>query len=1016
MADPSHAGGIFLKRPAALKYAAAAAAFFALCLAAAWFYRAPLLGKAAELAAGRAGFALVLADEISVSLSEIETGRLRVHGEGFSVSIASASLRVSWGDLVKGRHWLEADVHGPSVSMSGGGEGGAPVFVMPSMYPLKSLEITGGDIAAGGGAISVGRLSASAGPGEVSLRALELEAGDIPVSASGSCSPGGCSLGGTAGPSEALPDAVRFDAEIFRSSAGFSAAMPAAGLRASGETGFDENWSASVSISSAAYGVPGRCRGKGEGYDPASMSASASCVFRAGGLPVKVSVSAEKGEFSFSASASTDSASASASGTYLYTGGRLDAELDSSGDLLLPGDTAVRGFTLAVSVSGTAGDFSVSAGLSVATAAAPGFVAGPLTLSASAASGPPLSFQAELEAGSLSAGDLRVSSVSFKGGGSPAEHSFKLTAAAPEGDLLLAGSGSYEGKWTGEVKSLEALGLRLRRPFTAWVSTAGSGFSGLAMAYGSGELDASADYSGGRFSSLEAEARGFEISAASAVLSQLSAVSGTLDASLSLSGPPGALEGGFSLRSSGISSGGVGIGRLNVAADLSGGRMVSREAWLETPGGRLESSFSVAPGDPGGKDYFTVVSSDTDVSFLSAFIPGVEMKTALLSSDIKISRGTSSLVMEGGAELAAAGLALTDFGLKFPTFDLSLRPAPDGDGVALSGFAGAGDGWLEAEGVLSPGGPDLRLRGSAINFDFRYGIYGSAASAELRVSGPWDAPLFAGDFGLSELNFDQERWDKAPASGSDGGPSAYGLDISVSIPRNAWYRSNAGTIEGRGDIDVKKEPLLPPFIIGQIESVRGSYAYLGKSFDVENARINFAGRNPPDPNIHLLAAYEDKVNSLQVYFEMEGTMRQPKVRLYSEPPMEQRDIMSVMLTGRPLYSLYSNGAGSERSGGAGVSAEQAVAGYISGRAGLLVRDKLDLDVLNIRMTQERRADVTVGRYLTSDLFVSYGQTLGPRGEKRVNAEYSLSKYFSLEGKTSTEGIYSADLLFKFGIR
>ncbi|MDT8285581.1 MAG: translocation/assembly module TamB domain-containing protein [Elusimicrobiales bacterium] len=1014
MADTSHTGGIFLKLRVPLKYAAAAAAFFALCLAAAWFCRAPLLAKAAELAAGRAGFALVLSDELSVSLSEIETGRLRVHGEGFSVSLASASFRVSWGDLVKGRHWLVADVHGLSVSMSGGGEGGVPVFVMPSMYPLKTLEITGGNIAAGGGSISVGRLSASAGPGEAVLRALELEAGDTPVSASGSCSPGGCSVGGTAGPSESLPDTVRFDAEIFRSSAGFSAAMPAAGLRASGETGFDENWSATVSLSSAAYGVPGRCRGKGEGYDPASMSASASCFFRAGGFPVKVSVSAEKGEFSFSASASTDSASASASGTYLYTGGRLAAELDSSGDLLLPRGAAVRGFTLAVSVSGTAGDFSVSAGLSVATAAAPGFVAGPLTLSASAASGPPLSFQAALEAGSLAAGDLRVSSVSFKGGGSPAEHSFELTAAAPEGDLLLAGSGSYEGKWTGEVNSLEGLGLRLRRPFTAWVSTAGSGFSGLALAYGSGELDASADYSGGRFSSLEAEARGFEISAASAVLSQLSSVSGTLDASLSLSGPPGALEGGFSLRSSGISAEGVGIGRLNVAADLSGGRIVSREAWLETPGGRLESSFSVAPGDPGGKDYFTVVSSDTDVSFLSALMPGVEMKTALLSSDIRISRGSSSLEMEGGAELAAAGLTLTDFGLKFSTFDLSLRPAPGGDGVALSGFAGAERGWLEAEGALSPGGPDLRLRGSGVNFNFRYGIYGSAASAKLRVSGPWDAPLFAGDFGLSELNFDQERWDKAPAS--DGGPSSYGLDISVSIPRNAWYRSNAGTIEGRGNIDVKKEPLRPPFVIGLIESVRGSYSYLGKSFDVENARVNFSGRNPPDPDIYLLAAYEDRVNSLQVYFEMEGTMRYPKVRLYSEPPMEQRDIMSVMLTGRPLYSLYSNGAGSERSGGAGVSAEQAVAGYISGRAGLLVRDKLDLDVLNIRMTQERRADVTVGRYLTSDLFVSYGQTLGPRGEKRVNAEYSLSKYFSLEGKTSTEGVYSADLLFKFGIR
>ncbi|HBE88353.1 MAG TPA: hypothetical protein DDW67_04345, partial [Elusimicrobia bacterium] len=722
-----------------------------------------------------------------------------------------------------------------------------------------------------------------------------------------------------------------------------------------------------------------------------------------------------KGDFSFSASVSTASASASASGTYLYADGRLAADLSGSGDLTLPGGLELRGISLAASAEGSEGTFSASADLRASSASAPGFGAGPIRLSASARSGPSPVFDAALEAASLSAGAIRVSSLAFRSEGSPEDHRFELTAAAPAGDLLLAGSGSYKERWDAGITALEGFGLRLLRPFSAYASGEGAGFSGLALAYGAGELTASADYSGGRFSALEAGAAGFEIAAASAVVRQLSAVSGTLDASFSLSGAPGALEGGLSLRSSGISAGGVAIGRLKVDADISGGRISSREAWLETPGGRLESSFSAAPGGHGADNYFTVVSSDTDVSFLSAFMPGVELKAALLNSDIRVSRSSSSLAVEGKASLAAAGMNFAGLGLRLGPVDLDLRPAPAGDGVAVSGYASSNGGWLEAEGKLSSAGPDLRLRASRINFSSLYGIRGSAASAAMRVSGPWEAPLFAGSFGLSELRFDQERWDKAPASGDDR-PSAYGLDLAFSIPRNAWYRSKEGTIEGRGDIVVKKEPLRSPFVIGQIESVRGSYAYLGKSFDVKSARISFSGKSPPDPGIYLLAAYDDKVNSMQVYFEAEGTMRYPKSRLYSEPPMEQRDIMSVMVTGRPLYALYSNGNGKESPSGSATSAAQAVAGYISGRAGLLVRDKLDLDVLNIRMTQERRADVTVGRYLTSDLFVSYGQTLGPRGEKRVNAEYSLSKYFSLEGKTSTEGLYSADLLFKFGIR
>ena len=68
------------------------------------------------------------------------------------------------------------------------------------------------------------------------------------------------------------------------------------------------------------------------------------------------------------------------------------------------------------------------------------------------------------------------------------------------------------------------------------------------------------------------------------------------------------------------------------------------------------------------------------------------------------------------------------------------------------------------------------------------------------------------------------------------------------------------------------------------------------------------------------------------------------------------------------------------------------------------------------MTNEKAADITVGRYLTSDLFISYGQVLSTGGEKRVAAEYTITPWWSLEGKNSSQGNYVVDLLFKFGIR
>ncbi len=1003
---------------AMLRAAAAAVLLALLAAAAAWYYRVALLELAAARWAAAAGASLSPGSITRVTLSEIRLASFRTEMEGFSLSVSSASLGISWKDLLAGRHWLDAEVHAPAISWSAGGTSSGAVFYLPPLYPLKSLSVTGASAGASGGRQVLGSFKAEAGPDGISFSGARFDVSGTPLSADGSCSGAGCSFSGHAGPSAALPGRAGLRVLVHPSSATFSALLPGEGLSVRGSADAEARWSLRLSLSGKGSfpWLSGQCAGDGKGYSPQRMKGRLSCLLRAAGIPVEASLKAEKGELAFSAGASSAAVAASLSGVYSLSSGRGEASLVSSGDLALPGEGMLKGLSLRVSATGDGGRVSASGSVSAVSAEAYGFSAEGLALEASGGSGEAAVFGGEFRLGRLKAGAAEFSPVTLRASGRPEEHLLELRAEAPAGDIRLSASGSLAGAWEGEVSELSGFGLRLTRPFPARISSGGGAFSGLSLAYGAGRLEASAEYAGGRLAGLEAEVRGFDIAAASAAFSQAAALAGKLDASLRLAGAYDSPEGEISVRSDGIVAGGVRLGKLRASAVLSAGRLESREAWLETPGGRLESSFSaeISPGRFPGDYYFTVVSSDTDVGFLSAFMPGTELRTVLLNADIRVSRRDGALDVDGGASLSAAGLVFKGAGLKFSPVNLDLRRSADGAGVAFSGFAGAGAGWLEAGGALSAAGPALRLKAARVAFDSPYGLRGAASRADMRVSGSWEFPFYAGNFELSELRFDQERWDKSPSS--DGRPSAYGLDLSFSVPRNAWYRSEAGSIEGRGEIAVKKQGLGDAAVIGQVESVRGTYAYLGKPFEVKAAKVNFAGRTPPDPGIYLLAAYEDRVNSIKVYFEAEGTMRYPKSRLYSEPPMEQRDIMSVMLTGRPLYALYSNGADSGQQGSSTVAAEQALAGYLSGRAGLLVRDKLGLDMLNIRMTEERRADVTVGRYLTDDLFVGYGQTLGPRGEKRVNAEYSLTKHLSLEGKTSSEGRYSTDLLFKFGVR
>jgi translocation and assembly module TamB len=205
-------------------------------------------------------------------------------------------------------------------------------------------------------------------------------------------------------------------------------------------------------------------------------------------------------------------------------------------------------------------------------------------------------------------------------------------------------------------------------------------------------------------------------------------------------------------------------------------------------------------------------------------------------------------------------------------------------------------------------------------------------------------------------------------------------------------------------------------MFGAIEALRGYYVYLGNTFVINSGRITFSGETPSNPEIAAEASKEDRGAPYKVYFSASGTMQKPKISLSSDPSMEERDIISYLVTGKPLYEAYSQGSNGGQAGHGDTAAQNLAAGYLSQQAAMTVGRKLELDIVNLKVNPGNQADLTIGRYVTKDLFISYGQVLGQGGERRVSAEYSITRFLSLEGKNSSDGIYGTDLLFKFGIR
>ena len=130
--------------------------------------------------------------------------------------------------------------------------------------------------------------------------------------------------------------------------------------------------------------------------------------------------------------------------------------------------------------------------------------------------------------------------------------------------------------------------------------------------------------------------------------------------------------------------------------------------------------------------------------------------------------------------------------------------------------------------------------------------------------------------------------------------------------------------------------------------------------------------------------------------------------LSSTPDLIEQDILSVLAFGKTIDRLTS----SEQTSLA-TQAEK-VAGSVA--AGLLEKSigrALGFDTIEIATGEELGTGrVSVGRYVTQDIFLSYERHLNDHGGNTIGLELSLSRHLKLKGSGSDVGESALDLIWR----
>ena len=101
---------------------------------------------------------------------------------------------------------------------------------------------------------------------------------------------------------------------------------------------------------------------------------------------------------------------------------------------------------------------------------------------------------------------------------------------------------------------------------------------------------------------------------------------------------------------------------------------------------------------------------------------------------------------------------------------------------------------------------------------------------------------------------------------------------------------------------------------GQVRLLTGKIDVQGKSFDIESGAVTFQG-DPSDPQMVVTASWT-AADGTQVYAELRGTLKNPKVTLRSEPSFSQNEIIALLVYGSADSASPNSGAAAGVAGGA----------------------------------------------------------------------------------------------------
>jgi autotransporter translocation and assembly factor TamB len=467
------------------------------------------------------------------------------------------------------------------------------------------------------------------------------------------------------------------------------------------------------------------------------------------------------------------------------------------------------------------------------------------------------------------------------------------------------------------------------------------------------------------------------------------------------------------------------------------------QSWLTAKGFAPLSLFSPTPAAeagrhiaarPGDEINLEVASSQIDLGAIQGFTSYLTNVTGTMQANVNITGSGEDPHLNGAIDVNNGAFTVPDLGMTYAALQAHVDLKPDA--VTLTNFTVTDQDkhTMTAGGTLgvhegAVGNVDVEVKSTDfhvindktgdVKLDTDVHLTGSVRQPKLKGTVNIEpgfinvaeviAQATNSPYSTTATEIEPANSGNAVATPQVPSPfDALDLQLKIAIPNNLLLKgqgikpANAPIDIGdmnayvAGAVNVVKEPGGMVDLRGDITTVRGTYAFQGRRFDIlRDGTIRFQGGREINPILDLQA--QRTISGVQATVHVRGTMLRPELSFSSNPPLDESDILSLI-----IFNVPTNELGEGQQTSLATRAEELAGGYLASGLSQSIGKALNLDEFEIQAAGDQGTGptVTLGQQIGKGFFVHLQQGMSAEQATEFILEYQINSFLRLRGAAS----------------